>query len=42
VSKKELHAAFAQGWCIEVSEPLRFEVRPNLKDLSFSQDGPKA
>jgi hypothetical protein len=42
VSKEELHAAFAKGWRIEVIEPSRFEVRPDLKDLSFSQGGPKA
>jgi SAM-dependent methyltransferase len=34
VSKKELHAAFGEGWSIE--------VRPDLKDLSFSEGGPKA
>jgi cyclopropane fatty-acyl-phospholipid synthase-like methyltransferase len=42
VSKKELHDAFAQGWVIESIEPSRFEVRPDLKDLSFSAGGPKA
>jgi SAM-dependent methyltransferase len=42
VSKKELHDAFAQGWSIESIEPSRFEVRPDLKDLSFSEGGPKA
>jgi len=42
VSKKELHDAFAGGWVIESIEPARFEVRPDLKDLSFSEGGPRA
>ena len=42
VSKKELQAAFAEGWSIESIEPSRYEVRPDLKDLSFSEGGPKA
>jgi cyclopropane fatty-acyl-phospholipid synthase-like methyltransferase len=42
VSKKELHHAFAQGWAIESIEPSRYEVRPDLKDLSFSEGGPRA
>jgi SAM-dependent methyltransferase len=42
VSKKELHDAFAEGWSIESVEPSRFEVRPDLKDLAFSEGGPKA
>ena len=42
VSKKELHDAFAQGWVIESIEPARYEVRPDLKDLTFSEGGPKA
>jgi len=42
VSKKELHAAFDKGWSIESIEPTRVEVRPDLKDFSFSEGGPKA
>jgi cyclopropane fatty-acyl-phospholipid synthase-like methyltransferase len=42
VSKKELHDAFAQGWVIESIEPSRYEVRPDLKDFTFSEGGPKA
>jgi cyclopropane fatty-acyl-phospholipid synthase-like methyltransferase len=42
VSKKELHDAFAQGWVIESIERSRYEVRPDLKDLTFSEGGPKA
>ena len=41
VSKQELHDAFAQGWAIESIEPTRAEVRPDLKDLTFSEGGPK-
>jgi SAM-dependent methyltransferase len=42
VSKKEIEAAFAEGWKIESIEPTRFEVRPDLTDFSFSEGGPKA
>jgi len=42
VSKEELHAAFAEGWVIESIEPTRAEVRPDLKDSTFSEGGPKA
>ena len=42
VSKKELHDAFAEGWSIESIEPVQVEVRPDLKDLPFSEGGPKA
>jgi cyclopropane fatty-acyl-phospholipid synthase-like methyltransferase len=42
VPKAELHDAFAQGWIIESIEPSRFEVRPDLKELTFSPGGPKA
>jgi cyclopropane fatty-acyl-phospholipid synthase-like methyltransferase len=42
VSRKELHAAFADGWNIESIEPTRVEVRPDFKDLNFSQGGPRA
>ena len=42
VSRKELHDAFGEGWAIESVEPVRVEVRPDLKDFSFSQGGPKA
>ena len=41
VSKKDLHDAFAEGWVIESIEPTRAEVRPDLKDLTFSEGGPK-
>jgi cyclopropane fatty-acyl-phospholipid synthase-like methyltransferase len=42
VSKKELHDAFTAGWAIESTEPLRFEVRPDLKEFTFSEGGPRA
>lgn len=42
VSRQELPDAFAGGWVIESIEPARFEVRPDLKDLQFSEGGPKA
>jgi cyclopropane fatty-acyl-phospholipid synthase-like methyltransferase len=42
VSKKELHDAFAEGWVIESIEPVQVEVSPDLKDMTFSEGGPKA
>ena len=42
VSEKEIRDTFAQGWRIESIEPTRFEVRPDLKDITFSEGGPKA
>ena len=42
VSRQEIEGAFSQGWSIESIEPSRFEVRPDLKDLSFSEGGPRA
>jgi hypothetical protein len=42
VSKNELYNAFAGGWVVESVEPSRYEVRPDLKELSFSEGGPKA
>jgi len=42
VTKKELHNAFSEGWAIESIEPSRYEVRPDLKDLTFSEGGPRA
>jgi cyclopropane fatty-acyl-phospholipid synthase-like methyltransferase len=42
VSKRELRRAFAHGWTIESIEAARFQVVPNLKDIEFSEGGPKA
>jgi cyclopropane fatty-acyl-phospholipid synthase-like methyltransferase len=41
VSKKELHDAFAKGWSIESIEAARAEIRPDFKEASFSEGGPK-
>lgn len=42
VIRKELEDAFAVGWVVESIEPTRFEVRPDPKDISFSEGDPKA
>jgi cyclopropane fatty-acyl-phospholipid synthase-like methyltransferase len=42
ISRKELHDAFAQGWKIESIEPTRVDVRPDFKEFTFSEGGPKA
>lgn len=42
VSRKEIDAAFADGWVIESIEPSRYEVRPDPNDISFRDGGPKA
>lgn len=42
VSRKEIEDAFAEGWVVECVEATRFEVRPDLKDFTFSEGGPKA
>jgi SAM-dependent methyltransferase len=42
VSRKEIEIAFAEGWKVESVEPSRYEVRPDLKELQFSEGGPKA
>jgi cyclopropane fatty-acyl-phospholipid synthase-like methyltransferase len=42
ISKQELHDAFAAGWAIESVQPIQLEVVANLKDVSFSEGGPKA
>jgi hypothetical protein len=42
VSQKEIQDAFTEGWEIESIESSRFEVRPDLKDLTFSEGGPRA
>lgn len=41
VSRREIEAAFAEGWMIESIKPVQFDVRPDLKDLPFSEGGPK-
>ena len=42
VSRKELQDAFATGWKIESIEPVQIEVRPDFKDMTFSEGGPKS
>jgi SAM-dependent methyltransferase len=42
VSRKEIEDTFAVGWTVERIEASRFEVRPNLKDITFSEGGPRA
>jgi SAM-dependent methyltransferase len=42
VSAQEIRDAFAEGWTVQSIEPSRYEVRPDLKDLTFSDGGPKA
>ena len=36
ISERELREAFADGWTIEELRPARFEIRPDLKDITFS------
>jgi cyclopropane fatty-acyl-phospholipid synthase-like methyltransferase len=42
VSEREIREAFADGWAVEEVRAARFEVRPDLEDISFSDGGPKA
>jgi hypothetical protein len=37
-----LHDAFADGWEVESVQPVRVEVNPDFKDITFSEGGPKA
>jgi ubiquinone/menaquinone biosynthesis C-methylase UbiE len=42
VSERELREAFADRWAVDEVRATRFEVAPDLKDISFSEGGPKA
>jgi cyclopropane fatty-acyl-phospholipid synthase-like methyltransferase len=42
VTKKELQVAFTDGWVIDSLEPSTFEIRPDFKEMAFSEGGPKA
>jgi cyclopropane fatty-acyl-phospholipid synthase-like methyltransferase len=42
VSQQELKDAFAEGWQVESIQEARFEVRPDLEDIQFSEGGPFA
>ncbi len=42
VSQAEIHHAFANGWEVESIKEVRFETRPDLQDIQFSEGGPFA
>ena len=42
VSQREIRESFADGWEVEEIRPSRYEVRPDLEDISFSEGDPKA
>ncbi len=42
VSQKELRDAFAGAWNVEEIRPIRFETRPDFKEMTFSDGGPKS
>ena len=42
VSRTEIENTFAKGWVVESIEPSRYEVRPDPKDSSFRDGGPRA
>jgi SAM-dependent methyltransferase len=42
VSQEEIQKSFSAGWAVEEIRPARFEVRPDLEDVSFSEGGPRA
>ncbi len=42
VSKNELLDAFAGGWAVESVQPAKVETRPDFKEMTFSEGGPKA
>ena len=42
VSQRELRESFSGGWDVEGIRASRFAVVPGLKDLSFTEGGPKA
>ena len=41
VSRRELSAAFADGWEVESVRPGRCEVHPDFTEMKFSDGGPK-
>lgn len=41
ISEREIREAFAEGWQVEELAASRFEVRPDLEDIAFSEGGPK-
>ncbi len=42
VTQDEIHDAFTEGWEVESIQQARFEIRPDLKDIQFSEGGPFA
>ena len=42
VSRPEIRDAFSDGWAVESIQEARFETRPDLGDLRFSEGGPLA
>ena len=42
ISQQGIHDAFAEGWKVESIKEARFETRPDLKDIQFSEGGPFA
>ena len=42
VSQDEIHDAFTEGWEVESIQQARFETRPDLEDIQFSEGGPFA
>jgi len=42
VSQAEIRAAFSSGWEVESIQQARFETRPDLKEIRFSEGGPFA
>jgi cyclopropane fatty-acyl-phospholipid synthase-like methyltransferase len=42
VSQDEIHNAFTKGWNVESIQQARFETRPDLKDIQFTEGGPFA
>ncbi len=42
LSKREIADAFSNDWVVESIEPSRYEVRPDPKDSSFRDGGPRA
>ena len=42
IPQQELRSAFTVGWSIESIEAKHVEVRPDFKDMTFSEGGPKA
>ena len=42
VSPDEIREAFAKDWDVESIQQARFETRPDLKDIQFSEGGPFA